>query len=106
MIRTHTAPGVAPPAPGAVCPPPARSGERERTPAPGAYALASAAQDDVPTRPDNHADPDLLKLVRLIDSMPPVERRRFVRLAEAYVRCQLGRLVLLEEIASELGAKT
>lgn len=94
-MRTHTAPGVAPPAPGAVCPP-ARSGE---------YSLTSADQDDIPTRPDNRTDPDLLKLVRLVDAMPAVERRRFVAMAENYTRCALGKRVLLDELARELGAK-
>lgn len=106
-MRKHTDPGVAPPAPGSVCPSP-----RIRPPVPRrdtpavSYSLTSAdLDDDTPTKPDNRADPDLLKLVRLIDSMPPVERRRFVRMSEAFVKCSLGRRVLLEELSCELGSK-
>lgn len=95
-MRKHTDPGVAPPAPGSVCPRPpvpARSGE---------YRYSGADEDDIPTKPDHSVDPDLVKLVRLIDSMPPVERRRFVSMAEHFVKCPLGRRVLLEEVAREL----
>ncbi len=109
-MRKHTAPGVAPPAPGAVCPRvPARSGEwTGPEQGLGSYRATAddVSQDDIDTRPDNTVDPDLLKLVRLIDSMPPVERRRFVSMAENFTRCSLGKRVLIEELARELGAKT
>ncbi len=94
-MRKHTAPGVAPPAPGAVCPP-SRSGE---------YALSGADQDDVPTRPNGAVDPDLLKLVRIVSDMPPVNKRRFVRMVEAYSRLSLDERVLSEEMICALARR-
>jgi hypothetical protein len=76
-----------------------------RTPTtPGGYAASPGSwdQDDVPTKPDNAVQPELLKLVRLVDAMPVVERRRFIALAENYGKCPLGRRVLLEEFAREM----
>lgn len=95
-MRKLTDPGMpAPPAPGSVRP--------SRSPTPGAYQYTS--EDDVPTKPDEQLQPELLKLVRIVDSMPTVERRRFIALAESYQRCGLGPRVLIEELARELAMK-
>jgi hypothetical protein len=85
-VRKHTDPGLAPPAPGSVAP---------------LTLDTDDWQDEVPTKPDNALQPELLELVRLIDSMPIVERRRFLAMARNYGRAGLGRRVLLEEIARE-----
>lgn len=74
---------------------------------PGGFqgAPGVVASDEEITKPDNSVNPELVRLVRLIDSMPVVERRRFVALAGHYVNLPLGRRVLLEELARELGKK-
>lgn len=87
-MRKLTDPGVAPPAPGSVKP-----------------VDESWDQDEVPTKPDNAVQPDLLEHVRLIDSMPTVERRRFLAMSKNYGKCPLGRRVLIEELARELAIK-
>lgn len=87
-MRKLTDPGVAPPAPGSV-----------------KTVDESWDQDEVPTKPDNAVQPELLKLVRLVDCMPVVERRRFLAMAENYGKCPLGKRVLLEEIAREFAAE-
>ncbi len=73
------------------------------TPAPG--AVGPFSEDEEITKPDNSVNPELIKLVRLIDSMPVVERRRFVALAGHYVNCPLGERVLIEEVARSLARK-
>lgn len=82
-MRKHTDPGLAPPAPGSVCPP------------------ELDWPEETPTKPDNALQPELLQLVRIVDCMPVVERRRFIALAQNYGKAPLGRRVLLEEIARE-----
>ena len=62
-------------------------------------------EDEVPTKPDNSIQPELMQLVRIVDSMPVVERRRFVAFAEHYRKCGLGRRVILEEVAREFAGK-
>lgn len=105
-MRKPTEPGApAPPGPGSVGPmfgpPPV---PRKLTPGATAYT----SEDEIPTKPDASAaalDPEALRLVRLFGDMPPVERRRFVALGEHYVKCPLGRRVLLEELAREFAGK-
>ncbi len=97
MIRKHTDPGLAPPAPGSVCPP-SPPLTRSLTPGAGKYT----SEDDVPTRPDGNLDPDLLKLVRIVSDMPPVNKRRFVRMVEAYSKLSLDDRVLAEEMTCAL----
>lgn len=58
--------------------------------------------DEPPTQPDNELKPEIMKLMRIVDSMPTVERRRFLAMAESYRKCTLDRRVLLEELAREL----
>jgi len=84
MSRPLTPPGGLAPAPGS---------------APGSGAFP---EDETPTKPDNSVQPELLRLVRLVDSMPAVERRRFLSMCDHYGRMPLGRRVLLEELAREL----
>jgi len=87
-MRKPTEPGLpAPPAPGSV----------------GPGSAAYTPEDDIPTRPD--ASAELVRLVRLLDCMPPVERRRFLTMADHYGRLPIGRRVLLEELARELAVK-
>ncbi len=70
---------------------------------PGATAYVS--EDETPTKPDGVLDPDTLRLVRVFSDMPQVERRRFVAMSEHYLKCALGRRVLLEELAREFAVK-
>jgi len=62
-------------------------------------------EPEAETKPDNSVQPELMQLVRIVDSMPVVERRRFVAFTEHYRKCGLGRRVLLEELARELAGK-
>lgn len=101
-MRKLTEPGVAPPAPGSVRPPvPARPGAYTHVREPVSEA-GWTDPDEVPTKPDNAVQPELLRLVRMVDAMPTVERRRFLAMAENYGKCPLGRRVLLEEFAREM----
>jgi hypothetical protein len=85
VIRNPTLPGLpAPPAPGSV---------------------GYTSEDDIPTRPDVGVQPELVRLVRLLDCMPPVERRRFLAMVDHYGKLPIGRRVLLEELARELAVK-
>lgn len=74
------------------------------TPAPGSAPGAGSGwtEDEVPTKPDNSLNPEIVKLVRLLDQMPPVERRRFLAMADNYGKCGISRRVLIEELAREL----
>lgn len=91
-MRKTTDPGApAPPAPGSV--------------GPSDPIVTVDWPDEEPTKPDATKQPEIVKLVRLVDSMAPVERRRFVSMVEHYTKCGLGRRVLLEELARELAGK-
>ena len=91
-MRKPTDPGLpAPPAPGSVGP--------MFGPPPNAFP-----EEEIPTKREA-VDPETLKLVRLLDCMPPVERRRFLSMTEHYGKMPLGRRVLFEELARELAGK-
>lgn len=78
--------------------------ESEASPGLGQGVDFGWPEDEVPTKPDNTLNPEILKLVRLLDQMPPVERRRFLSMAEHYGKCGIARRVLIEELARELSA--
>lgn len=77
-------------------------------PAPGSApgsGLSSCDEDDLPTKPNNYVEPELLDLVRLVDSMPAVERRRFLRMVQQYGRCSTEKRVLVAELVRALAGK-
>jgi hypothetical protein len=60
------------------------------------------ADDEAPTTPSGGIDQDALAIVRLVDGLKANDRRRALRVLEAWSSCTLDRRVLIEAIAREL----
>jgi hypothetical protein len=59
-------------------------------------------EDDVPTRPDAVTDPTALVLARIHGELTPLERKRLMKLVEAWHACSLNGRVIVESVALEI----
>lgn len=67
----------------------------------GSTGPAPVDQDDIVTQPEC-VDPDTLVLVRLYGNLRPEERKRLIKVVEAWAGCTLDRRVTIEAVAREL----
>ena len=67
---------------------------------PGQYAYVP--EDDVPTRPDGAEDPGQVVLSSVYRQESALDRRRLVRLVEAWHSLTLDQRILIESLAFEM----